>query len=336
MTGTTPRLVAACAVGAAVLLTTVTAARAEAPPVVQRTAGHSAGSARHHPPVDITVTGFDRPESVLHDEQRDVYLVSNITNGPRDADNTGFISRLAPDGRILDLKWIAGGVNGVTLNAPKGTTIARGVLYVADIDRLRMFDARTGAPLGSLAPPGAIFLNDVTSDPSGTVYVTDIGFTTVPVFGPSGADAVYKVSPRGAISVLAAGNALLNHPNGVAAAPDGTVRVVTYDPFNGTQELFTLDRRGRKTDVVTLPTGLLDGIVLLKSGTLVSSWVDFSNATAGVIYLVGRDGSITQVAGGFQNASDIGFDRRRGRMLIPELPDPGAGGRVVIRTLSLP
>jgi hypothetical protein len=295
-----------------------------------RGSGHGAGCA----PIVLDGVGFDRPESVLHDVRHDVYLVSNITNGPREEDNTGFISRVAPDGRILDLKWIAGGVGGVTLNAPKGSTIADGVLYVADIDHLRRFDSRTGAPLGDLFFPGATFLNDVTSDRRGNVYVSDIGFTTVPVFGPSGTDAVYKVTPSGQISVVAAGNALLNHPNGLDVLPNGKLVVVTYDPFNGTKELFTLDPQGRKGDVTVLPTGLLDGVVVLKQGILVSSWVDFSNASAGVIYLLGRDGSITQVAGGFQNAADIGYDVKRDRILIPELPDPGTGGRVVIQNLD--
>jgi len=331
MAGMPAKLLSACALGALAVVSTMTGASADG-----LDAAEVAGSAKQYPAVDITLTGFDRPESVLYDEKGDAYLVSNITNGPRDADNTGFISRVSPDGQILDLKWIEGGVNGVTLNAPKGTTISRGVLYVADIDQLRLFDAETGAPLGSLSPPGAIFLNDVSSDAAGNVYVTDIGFTTVPSFGESGADAVYKVTKHGEISFLAAGNSLLHHPNGVAALPGGAVKVVTYDPFMGTQELFTLTKRGDKTDVVTLPTGLLDGIVPVKGGFLVSSWVDFSNATAGVIYFVGRDGTITQVAGGFQNASDIGYDTKRNRLLIPELPDPGNGGRVVIRTLTLP
>jgi DNA-binding beta-propeller fold protein YncE len=288
-----------------------------------------------HPAVDIVVSGgFDRPESVLHDTRRDVYLVSNITNGPRDTDNTGFISRLAPDGTVLAQRWIAGGQRGATLNAPKGMAIARGLLYVADIDHLRIFDATTGAPRGAVYFPGATFLNDVASAADGAVYVTDIGFTTVPAFGPSGTDAVYRVSPKGAVSVVAAGNALLHHPNGVTVRPDGRLLVVTYDPFDGTRELFTLDAAGRKTNVITLPTGLLDGVEITPRGVLVSSWVDFTNATAGVVYLVGRDGSVRQVAGGFQNAADIGYDVRRNRILIPELPDPGTGGRVVIHPLG--
>jgi hypothetical protein len=294
-------------------------------------------NARYCPVVDLTITGFERPESVLHDVKRDVYLVSNINGGPRDVDNNGFISRLAPNGQILDLKWIEGGANGVTLNAPKGSTIANGILYVADIDHVRKFNARTGKPLGSIFLPVATFLNDVASDRYGNVYVTDIGFTTVPAFGESGTDAIYKITPKDKLSVIASGNALLNHPNGVAVLPNGKLQVVTYDPFKGTKELYTIDMSGNKGNVITMPTGLLDGVVVVKGlGLLVSSWVSFDDQSLGKVYLVRPDGSITEVATSFTNyAADIGWDAKRNRLLVPELPDPGTGGRVDIRTLNL-
>lgn len=276
----------------------------------------------------ITVTGFERPESMLHDLRRNVYLVSNINGGPRDFDNNGFISRVSPSGQMLKTKWIEGGVNGVTLNGPKGMALVNDTLYVADIDHLRKFDARTGRPLGSIFFPNATFLNDVTNDLWGNVFVSDIGFTTVPSFGPSGTDAVYKVTPKNQVSVIAQGNALLHHPNGLAALPNGKVVVVTYDPFESTKELFTLDMQGRKSNVITMPTGLLDGVVLTPYGLIVSSWVDFANSNTGVIYQVKFDGTIRQIYSGFQNPSDIGFDLLRSRILVPELPDPGTGGKV--------
>ncbi len=93
----------------------------------------------------------------------DVYLVSNINGAPLDKDGNGFISRLAPDGSVLDLKWIDGGAPGVALDAPKGMAIAGGVLYVADITELRMFDASSGEPMGSVEVPGSTFLNDVAA-----------------------------------------------------------------------------------------------------------------------------------------------------------------------------
>jgi SMP-30/Gluconolactonase/LRE-like region len=330
------------ALGAFTVLAFAQCARVDVPQTLNEEAINEAtteetSDARHAPVVNLTVTGFERPESVLHDTRNDVYLVSSINGGPRDVDDNGFISRLSPNGQVLDLKWIEGGVNGVTLNAPKGSTIANGILYVADIDNLRKFDARTGKPLGSIFLPVATFLNDVASDRRGNVYVTDIGFTTVPAFGESGTDAIYKITPRDKVSVIAKGNGLLNHPNGVAVLPNGKLQVVTYDPFKGTKELYTIDMSGNKDNVITMPTGLLDGVVVVKGrGLLVSSWVGFADQSLGKVYLVKPDGSITEVATGFTNyAADIGWDTKRSRLLVPELPDPGTGGRVDIRTLNL-
>ena len=292
--------------------------------------------ARKKPQQDIVISGFVRPESAIHDTERDYYLVSNITNGPRDFDNSGFISRVSPKGKIKDLKWIEGGQKGVTLNGPKGMAIANGILYVADIDNVRKFNVKNGKPLGSIAVPGATFLNDMTSDSVGNVYVTDIGFTTVPVFGPSGTDAIYKITPAGVLSKIAGGNSLLNHPNGIVALPNGKLKVATYDPFNGTKEIYTIDMMGVKSDVIPMPTGLLDGIVALPGGFIVSSWVGFSDATnkLGKIYFVALDGTVTTLAANLENPSDIGYDYERNRLLIPELPEPGDAGTLIIKSLQ--
>ena len=69
----------------------------------------------------IPVGDMSTPESALHDPEADVYLVSNINGGPCDRDDNGFISRVSPDGQVLDLKWIDGADPGVTLHAPKGS-----------------------------------------------------------------------------------------------------------------------------------------------------------------------------------------------------------------------
>src|SRR4051794_31153942 len=73
----------------------------------------------------LAVAGFQHPESVVHDTMLDLYLVSNVgelppTGFPGALDHNGFISRVSPDGVIVDLKWIQDGVNGVILNSPKG------------------------------------------------------------------------------------------------------------------------------------------------------------------------------------------------------------------------
>src|SRR6185503_17852593 len=95
----------------------------------------------------LTIAGFSTPESVLHDSVQDIYLVSNINGSPTAKDNNGFISRVRPDGAIENLNFIEGGRAGVTLNAPKGLAVTGDTLWVADIDVVRAFNARTGAPI---------------------------------------------------------------------------------------------------------------------------------------------------------------------------------------------
>ena len=85
----------------------------------------------------LTVEGFSTPESAVHDTIADVYLVSNINGSPFGDDKAGFISRVSPDGKVLDLKWIDGSSADVELNAPKGLALVAETLYVADVNVVR-------------------------------------------------------------------------------------------------------------------------------------------------------------------------------------------------------
>ena len=260
-------------------------------------------------PGAVTVSGFQTPESVLHDPADDVYLVSNINGNPTATDNNGFISRLSPQGRVQDLRWIAGGSGGVTLNAPKGMAIAGDVLYVADITAVRLFDRRSGRARGSISIPGSTFLNDVAAGPDGTVYVTDSGLK--PDFSPSGTDAVYRLAGGRAEPV--AKSPELHTPNGVAVLREGVLVVVTFTPQG---ETYQLTAGGRKQAVRTLPAGQLDGVVVLPGGELlVSSWA------ASAIFRVGTTGQAEQVVRGVKAPADIGYDARRRRVLIPLFQD---------------
>ena len=81
-------------------------------------------------------SGLNTPECAIHDEKADIYIVSNINGNPLGKDKAGFISRVAPSGEILELKWIDGGAEGVTLNAPKGLAIVC-LLYTSPSPRDR-------------------------------------------------------------------------------------------------------------------------------------------------------------------------------------------------------
>src|SRR2546427_9803265 len=147
----------------------------------------------------LTVEGFKTPESVKYDAELDLYFVTNINGHPSVKDNNGFISRVRPDGSIESLEFVSGGRAGVVLHAPKGTAIVADTLWVVDIDALRGFNKRTGAPVATvdLGRRGAKFPNDVAGGPDGALYVTDTGILIDPA-GKVTAPGPARVIPRGA------------------------------------------------------------------------------------------------------------------------------------------
>ncbi|MCL2726712.1 MAG: hypothetical protein FWD69_20015 [Polyangiaceae bacterium] len=249
--------------------------------------------------------GISTPESVLYDDVADLYLVSNINGNPTDRDNNGFISRLTPEGTVETLKWIEGGKNKVTLNAPKGSAFFGDRLYVADIDTVRIFDRKTGAPAGDVKVPGATFLNDITATSSG-VIVSDSGKkATAKGFENTGTDAIYHIDKNKKLTTVAK-TTDLGAPNGVLRKGDKTW-VVT---FSG--ELYSLDDKGKKADVQKLPKGSLDGIVALPNGDfLISSW------DASAIYRGAPGSEFKTVIENVNSPADIGYDTKRNRVLVP-------------------
>lgn len=114
-----------------------------------------------------TLEGFARPESVALNASGDALYVSSI-GGEGDArDGNGFISRISPDGRMLQERWATG------FDAPKGMALSEGRLYVSDITRLHVVDAETGAIARTLDAAGSGFLNDVAVTPAGKILVSD-------------------------------------------------------------------------------------------------------------------------------------------------------------------
>ena len=263
--------------------------------------------------IRIENVGFATPESVLRDPEADVYLVSNINGSPLAVDDNGFISRVAPDGTVLELKWIDGASDEVTLDAPKGMAIIGDTLYVADISFVRFFHRETGEAQGEIEIPGATFVNDLAAARDGWLLVSDSGM----VFGPDGPEdtgsaAVYAISPEGELMTLATGTDL-EKPNGVidSLAHDALV-VATF----GSNAVYRLDAPGERLDLAELPNGGLDGIVETPDGRLlVTSW------EGSAVYAVLPDGGIEFVAGDLPGPADLGYDADRGVVMIPLFND---------------
>jgi sugar lactone lactonase YvrE len=249
-----------------------------------------------------SVGGFLTPESVKWDSAQDVYFVSNINGAPNAKDGNGYISRLGPAGMVTDSAFIKG------LNAPKGMALVHDTLWVADIDQLRAFDARTAAPVATLPVPGAIFLNDIAAAPDGSLYVTDTAIR----FGPKGVehpgtDQIFRIAPDRKVSVAIKSDSL-GRPNGITW--DGANQRFIVVSFGANSVLAWKPGETAVTRLFTGP-GQFDGVEITRDGAIwVTSWADSS-----VYRYANAQG--TKAIKGVPSPADIGYDVRRNRLLVP-------------------
>ena len=264
------------------------------------------------PELVATVSGFETPESVRWDAARSVFYVSNVTGSPGHKDNNGYISRVRSDGAMDSLRFIAGGRGGVTLHSPKGMFLTGDTLWVADIDAVRAFDVATGAHLVSidLTPNGAIFLNDVTRAPDGTLYVSDTRF----VFGDSNVthrspDRVYRIGADRAVSVAIEGDTL-GRPNGVFWDTDGQRLIVAA---LGPPRIFEWQPGDSVPRLIASGPGGYDGVEAIGGGRFLLSAQDDSSIS------VLENGTVTKVIPGIDSPGDIGWDPAGRHVFVPLL-----------------
>jgi hypothetical protein len=260
-----------------------------------------------------TVEGFYGPEAARYDPEQDAWFVSNMLGAGSTRDGQGYIVRLEGGSVGTASMWAQSGRNGVHLDAPKGIAFQGDTLWTADIDVVRGFDKRTGAPVGSIdfRPYGAVLLNDLAVGPDGTMYVTDTGIemTDIGVLHPGG-DKIFVVSPGRQVSVLTSGNQLAR-PNGVVWDPASKQwAVVGFDPFDS--PLYVPGRGGTAPRVLAHGKGRFDGLQTLGDGRfLVSGWSDSA-------LLVIGNGEKVRLVRGLTSPAAIGVDMKRHLVAIPE------------------
>jgi hypothetical protein len=272
----------------------------------ERTGAGSASAPAPGKPL-FRVVGFRTPRSVLHDPVADVYLVSNVNGDPAgaDDDDNGFISRISPDGKVLDLKWIDGAdSDALQLSAPMGMALSAGRLWVADRNQVHAFDARTGRHRASYKIRRATELADVAVL-DGAILVSDNGTEL--------AGDLFRIgSSRRPRPYLAPDQPGIGHPQGLYAPGDGSLWV-TAD-----RELYRVVK-GRRTAGGELPKDDLDGIAGLPGGELLVA------SHGGSIFRGAprprEDGALdvtwTELFTDLEAPGDIGYDAKRNRVLIP-------------------
>jgi sugar lactone lactonase YvrE len=261
------------------------------------------------------ITGLDHPESVAFDGTS--YYISNVGKEmtPTAKDGDGYITRVSPDGTILDAKWVEG------LHAPKGLVFAYNRLWVTDIDHVYGYDVATGKrdQVFSLAPrrvqfnQGPVaFLNDIVALPENRLLV-------------SGTDSgrLYRISlSDGAVQSFPVD--LLRGPNGLAFDQDVVYAVGFGDSGQSNGPVLKITRQGDseyRFEQHNSLLGNLDGVAVYQDGLFVSDW------STGSLYRIPlAGGKAVAVMTDLSGPAD--FLIQDGKLWLPEM----TANRVIVKT----
>ena len=240
---------------------------------------------------DKVIDGFSHPESVVYDETNGYMYVSNMAERqPGD----GFISKLSDKGEIISAKWITG------LDDPKGLQVKGEKLYVTDNKVLVEMDLQKGKVLRKIPISGAVSLNDLTIDETGTLFISDMGKSSIYSFDNAG-----KVEEWLYTAELSSPNGLLDNGENILVAAWGNDEA----PGNVLQ----VNKMSKKVEEITTNgIGNLDGIQRIDDSSFyISDW------SSGKVYKINLDGQQNEVLTSEKSSGDILFLKDRNQLVLP-------------------
>lgn len=252
--------------------------------------------------------GLETPNSFVGDPSGKEYFISNINGEPEARDNNGFITKLNPEGKVTNLKFIQGGVDEITLHAPKGMALVGSILYVADLDQVKGFDKATGKLLVTISVShlsrSPVSLTDVAAAQTGLLYVSD-----------QTANSIYRINPSDTYRVdLLIHDERLAGPAGLAVHPT-TDHLIAVSWDKG--KILEITPDGQLTELEA--NGFFTSRFQNLSGVDFDQWGNMyvSDLTKGKIWRMTRDHRFQVIAEYLLAPADIGIDRTNNLILVP-------------------
>lgn len=246
----------------------------------------------------FTISGLDGPEAVRYNPAESVYYISNFTGGGMERDANGFITKASDTGEILDLKFMTLSDGEHPLHAPRGMYLNEEGLWVADIDGVHLFNTGSGDQerFYDFSEFETGFLNDVTGNSSGDIFISDTGTNTV--FRISGDEvSVYRDS----LSVS---------PNGIFYHAADTSLYLA--PWRGVTSFLKLNSSGKAMQTAELKGGNFDGVEYHNG-----RWILSSQADSAIIAVNPDNDSAEVIISTPGRGADIGINTDKQHIAVP-------------------
>ena len=240
-----------------------------------------------------TISGLVSPESVAQDAKGDIY-VSEIGEFNKDGD--GKITRISIDGK---LSTFASGMDD-----PKGITFIGKSLYVTDKNRvLKVEPDGKWTVFGSTMafPQTPVFLNDITSDDAGNIYVSDSG-------NLKSGGAIFKIAQNKKITLV------LDENTPEILAPNGLwiIKNDLYEVDFSSGILYKINLKNKSISKIAEGFGGGDGLIRSGNNFFVSDWKN------GKIFKV-QGSKVSLYKDGFTAAADIALSYDNKSIMTPDM-----------------
>ncbi len=240
-----------------------------------------------------TISGLVSPESVAQDAKGDIY-VSEIGEFNKDGD--GKITRISIDGK---LSTFASGMDD-----PKGITFIGKSLYVTDKNRvLKVEPDGKWTVFGSTMafPQTPVFLNDITSDDAGNLYVSDSG-------NLKSGGAIFKIAQNKKITLV------LDENTPEILAPNGLwiIKNDLYEVDFSSGILYKINLKNKSISKIAEGFGGGDGLIKSGNNFFVSDWKN------GKIFKV-QGSKVSLYKDGFTAAADIALSYDNKSIMTPDM-----------------